>query len=83
MYSWTPNQPAVDIYDSRGSLAVPLYELPPPDLMDYDMSYMIGARMRAERNRRMEDQHWDHARREKSAALRWEMGEDRDGCTVM
>ena len=42
---WTPYQPALDRLDSRGMNAVPLYELPPPDLMDYDMSYMIAMRI--------------------------------------
>ena len=69
--------------DSRGGHAVPLYELPPPDLMDYDMSYMIGVRMRPEWDRHKEDRHWDQVRRERSAALRWEMGEERDLCTIM
>ena len=62
---------------------MPLYELPPPDLMDYDMSYMIGVRMRPEWDRIDEDRHWDQVRRERSAALRREMGEERDLCTIM
>ena len=83
MYPWTPNEPPVDTMDSRGSRAVSLYELPPPDLMDYDMTYMIAVRMRPEWNKYKEDRHWDQVRRERSAALRWQMGEDRDVCTVM
>ncbi len=83
MYPWTPNQPPVDTMDSRTQLAVPLYELPPPDLMDYDMTYMISVRMQPEWNKYKEDRHWEQVRRARSAALRWEMGEDRDECTVM
>ena len=56
--------------------AVPLYELPPPDLMDYEMSYMIGVRMRPEWNRLMEDRFWDRVRKERSKVMRREMGED-------
>jgi len=51
MYPWTPNQPPVDTMDSRTQLAVPLYELPPADLMDYDMTYMISVRMQPEWNK--------------------------------
>lgn len=63
--------------------AVPPYELPPGDLMDYDMSYIISVRMLPEWNKNMEDMHWDQVRRERNAALRWELGEDRDECTIM
>ena len=83
MYPWTPSQGPLDTNDSRGRLAVPLYEFPPPDLMDYDISYFIGVRMRPEWNRSKEDRHWEQVRRERSAALRWEMGEEKDLCTIM
>ena len=63
--------------------AVPLYELPPADLMDYGMSYIISVRMLPEWNRNMEDRHWDQVRRERNAALKRELGEDRDECTIM
>ena len=80
---WTPHQPALDWGDSRVNDAVPLYELPPPDLMEYDMGYMIAIRMLPEWSKYKEDRHWNHVRRERNAALRRELGEDRDFCTVM
>ena len=80
MSPWTPNRPPLEYWNSR---AVPLYEMPPPDLMDYDMSWMIGVRMLPEWNKGKEDRHWDEVRRARSAALRWESGEDRDACTIL
>ncbi|KAL8799194.1 MAG: hypothetical protein Q9200_007601 [Gallowayella weberi] len=80
---WTPNQPAVDIYDSRTNLAVPVYELPPPDLMDYDMSYLIAFRMLPEWTKNSEDKHWEQVRRMRNDYLREQWGEERETCTVM
>ena len=80
---WTPNQPPLDWPDSRRNHAVPLYELPPPDLMEYVMGYMIAIRMLPEWNKGKEDGHWDQVRRERSAAMRLELSEDRDLCTIM
>ena len=62
---------------------MPLYELPPPDLMDYDMGWMIAIRMLPEWDKYKEDKHWNHVRRERNAALRRELGGHRDICTVM
>lgn len=83
LYPWTPYQGPVDSWSSTAVLAVPLYELPPPDLMDYEMSHMIGVRMRPEWNRMLEDRHWDRVRRERSKVNRREMGEDGGLCIVM
>ena len=71
---WTPYQSPLECMDSRAGNAVPLYELPPPDLMDYDMSYIIAVRLLPEWNKEKEDRHWDQVRRERNAALRrrWE-----------
>ncbi len=69
--------------DSRAGNAVPLYELPPPDLMDYDMSYIIAVRLLPEWNKEKEDRHWDQVRRERNATLRQEMGEDGNVSTIM
>ena len=62
---------------------MPLYELPPPDLMDYDMGRMIAIRMLPEWDKYKEDKHWNHVRRERNAALRRELGGDKHICTVM
>ena len=83
IYPWTPYQPAAPWGDNRAMVAVPLYELPLADLMDYDMSCIISVRMLPEWNKNMEDRHWDQVRRERNDALRKYMGEDRDVCTIM
>lgn len=62
---------------------MPLYELPPPDLMDYDMSYIVSVRMLPEWDKETEDRHWNEVRRGRSAVLRRELGEDRVECTIM
>ena len=82
-FPWTPSRPALDTWDSRVAKAVPIYELPPPDLMDYDMTYMIAVRRQPEWNKGREDRHWEQVRRERNAAWRRERGEDRDECTIM
>lgn len=87
MLPWTPSQPALMFGDSRVRNAVPVYELPPPDLMDYDMSYMMAVRRQPEWNKGREDRHWEQVRHERNAAWRPEIGEgrgeDRDECTIM
>ena len=83
MFPWTPSQPALSFGDTRARKSVPIYELPPPDLMDYDMTSMIAVRRQPEWNKGREDAHWERVRREKNAAWRRDMGEDRDDCTVM
>ena len=70
MFPWTPNQPTVISGDSRARNAVPVYELPPPDLMDYDMTYMISVRRQPEWDKGREDRHWEQVRRERNAAWR-------------
>lgn len=40
----TSSQLALDPWNSRAGRAVPTYELPSLDLMDYDMTYMIAVR---------------------------------------
>ncbi|KAL9583615.1 MAG: hypothetical protein Q9212_002611 [Teloschistes hypoglaucus] len=80
---WLPSQPALDYWDSRGYKTVPMYEMPPPDLMDYDMSWMLGVRMLPEWNKRMEDTHWEQVRRMRNAAVMREIKEDRDECIIM
>ena len=87
MFPWTPSQPALMAGDSRVRNAVPMYELPPPDLMDYDMTYMIAVRRQPEWDKGREDRHWEQVRRERNAAWRRQMGEDRgedrNECTIM
>ncbi len=83
MFPWTPSQPPVSAMEFNNKFAVPLYELPPPDLMDYDMSWMIAIRMLPEWSKWMEDRHWNEVRRGRSAAMRSDMGEDRDDCIIM
>ena len=79
---WTPSQPALDTYDSRVNRAVPMYELPPPDLMDFDMSYLVAVRVLPEWTKGKEDRHWEQVRRNRHAGL-ISSGGDRDECTVM
>ena len=62
---------------------MPIYELPPPDSMDYDMTYMIAVRRQPQWNKGREDGHWERVRRERNAACRRDMGEERDDCTIM
>ena len=83
IFPWTPSQPALDTWDSRAGNSVPIYELPPPDLMDYDMTYMIAVRRKPEWNKGREDRHWEQVRHERNAAWRRDIGEDRDECTIM
>lgn len=83
MPPWTPHQPAGLRGNFTGQSAVPLYEMPPPDLMDYDMGYMLPVRLLPEWSRWREETHWDQVRRERNAALRRDLGEDRDECTIM
>ena len=63
--------------------AVPIYELPPPDLMDYDMSWMVGIRMLPEWNKAKEDAHWDEVRRMRSAGMQETEGDKDLNCIVM
>ena len=70
MFPWTPSQPTVISGDSRTRNAVPTYELPPPDLMDYDMTYMISVPRQPEWDKGREDRHWEQVRRERNAAWR-------------
>lgn len=83
MPPWTPNRPALDAWDTRGSSAVPTYELPPPDLMDYDMSFLIAFRMLPEWTKRMEDRHWEQVRRMRNDYLRAQWGQERESCVIM
>ncbi|KAL8775243.1 MAG: hypothetical protein Q9209_000249 [Squamulea sp. 1 TL-2023] len=83
MPPWTPSQPAIGCWDSRSCLAVPTYELPPPDLMDYDMSYLIAFRMLQEWSKYREDRHWEEVRRMRNDYLRKQWGQERDSCTIM
>lgn len=69
--------------DSRGRRAVPMYEMPPPDLMDYDMSWMLGVRLLPEWHKYLEDKHWEEVRRMRNSAAMHEIREDRDDCTIM
>ncbi|KAI4196346.1 MAG: hypothetical protein LQ350_006597 [Teloschistes chrysophthalmus] len=80
---WLPNQPALDSMDSRVNKTVPMYEMPPPDLMDYDMSWMLSVRMLTEWNKRMEDIHWEEVRRMRNAAVRREINGDKDECIII
>lgn len=79
---WIPHQPALDWLYSRGNNTVPLYELPPPDLIEYGMVSMIAIRMLPEWNKNKEHWHCESQPGEDSA-LRQELGEDGDYCTVM
>ncbi|KAL8685315.1 MAG: hypothetical protein Q9218_007841, partial [Villophora microphyllina] len=79
---WLPSQPAVDSMDSRGVRAVPMYEMPPSDLMDYDMSWMLGVRMLPEWNKYKEDEHWEQVRRMRNAAAMRQMRGDSDSCII-
>ncbi|KAL8681574.1 MAG: hypothetical protein Q9186_002314 [Xanthomendoza sp. 1 TL-2023] len=83
MPPWTPSQPAVNSFDTRTGLAVPVYELPPPDLMDYNMSYMIAFRMLPEWTKYKEDTHWEQVRRMRNNYLREQWEGERETCTVM
>lgn len=87
MFPWTPSQPALTAGNSRVRNAVPIYELPPLDLMDYDMTYMIAVRRQPEWDKGREDRHWEQVRRERNAAWMRQMaenrGEDRNECTIM
>ena len=87
MFPWIPSQPALMAGDSRVRNAVPVYELPPPDLMDYDMTCMIAVRRQPEWDKGREDRHWEQVRRERNAAWRRQMGqdrgEDRNECMMM
>ncbi|KAL8781230.1 MAG: hypothetical protein Q9213_006083 [Squamulea squamosa] len=83
MPPWTPNRPALDSLDSRKSSVVPTYELPPPDLMDYDMSFLIAFRMLGEWTKWNEDRHWEEVRRTRNQYLTEQWEEDRETCTVM
>lgn len=79
MTSWTPYRPRTYSY-YQDSTAVPMYEMPPPDLMDYDMSWMIAVRLLPEWDKHKEDIHWDQVRRNRSAGM---LREERDDCVVM
>ncbi|KAL8732078.1 MAG: hypothetical protein Q9166_003032 [cf. Caloplaca sp. 2 TL-2023] len=83
MPPWTPNHPPIEYWDQRGSSAVPTYELPPPDLLDYDMSYLIAFRMMPEWNKNKEDSHWEQVRRARNDYLRRQWGQEKESCTVM
>ncbi|MCJ1275051.1 hypothetical protein MMC21_002851 [Puttea exsequens] len=50
-YPWKPSQNGALSDRNRNGNAVPLYEVPPPDLMDYDVSQMITVRMQPDWNR--------------------------------
>lgn len=63
MPPWTANRPALVAWDTKGSSVVPTHELPPSDLIDYDMSFLIAFRMLPEWTKRMEDRHWEQVRR--------------------
>jgi len=53
--------------------------MPPPDLLDYDMSWMVGLRMLSEWDRSREDMHWDQVRRARGKEM---MGME-ETCLVM
>jgi len=58
-----------------------MYEMSPPDLMDYDVCWIIAIQMLPEWNKSKEDSHWNEVRRRRKAALRYE--EDSDLCVIM
>lgn len=62
MPPWTANRPALVAWDTKGSSVVPTYELPPQDLMDYDMSFLVAFRMLPAWTKRLEDRHWEQVR---------------------
>lgn len=62
MPPWTANRPALVAWDTKGSSVVPTYELPPQDLMDYDMSFLIAFRMLPAWMKRLEDRYWEQVR---------------------
>lgn len=74
---WTPHQSDQELWG-----AVPMYELPPPDLMDYDMSILVPLRTIPRWDRTAERRHWDQVRRNRYAAIRVERG-DREDCILM
>lgn len=81
---WTPASPPVNSWDSTAYRAVPIYELPPADLMDYDMAWIVGIRMLPEWNKYKEDTHWNEVRQMRSAVMMQETEGDKDlNCVVM
>lgn len=81
---WSAKEPQVAAIEDRAYRAVPMYELPPADLWDYDMTWMVGIRMLPEWNRLKEDRHWDEVRRMRYDGMMQEREGDKDlSCVVM
>ena len=74
---WTPHRA-----DEGAWGAVPMYELPPPDLTDYDMSILVAVRTLPISDINKEREHWNEVRRNRHAAVRGDVGQ-RDNCRVM
>ena len=82
---WTPHVPYVPSPDLDYA-SVPVYEFPPPDMLDMDMSDICWQRMQPGWTRWQEYRYWEEMRRAKNAAMReqWAGGRDREeGCVVM
>ncbi|KAL9034612.1 MAG: hypothetical protein Q9214_006968 [Letrouitia sp. 1 TL-2023] len=81
---WTPYEPPGTYGPYQDRNVVPQYMLPPPDLRDYDMSWLCAIRCLPAWTRSVEEQHWNQVRRNRNLitmGMRPEQG--RDECCLM
>ncbi|KAI4161910.1 MAG: hypothetical protein LQ342_004476 [Letrouitia transgressa] len=81
---WTPYEPPGTYGPFQGRSVVPQYMLPPPDLRDYDMSWLCAIRCLPAWTRSVEEEHWNQVRRNRNLiAMGMPAEQGKDECCLM
>ncbi|KAI4209201.1 MAG: hypothetical protein LQ351_007843 [Letrouitia transgressa] len=81
---WTLYEPPGTYGPFQGGSVVPQYMLPPPDLRDYDMSWLCAIRCLPAWTRSVEEQHWNQVRRNRNLiAMGMPPEQGKDECCLM
>ncbi|KAL9610531.1 MAG: hypothetical protein Q9167_004769 [Letrouitia subvulpina] len=81
---WTPYEPPGTYGSFQGRNVVPQYMLPPPDLRDYDMSWLCAIRCLPAWTRSVEEEHWNQVRRNRNLiAMGMPPEQGKDECCLM